>query len=168
MRSFLLLALLPLFFSCTSTFKNQKEENTFTPPPLPKTALDRKLEGMGSQEFPISPPVNVNKLDLCTRYLLFADQYITASDYPEAAQELKEASKYCKKDDPRFNYMKAVVLDSQEKRKEAYKYYYLAAKGYIKKGDMDSAFKCYSNMLSIDPQGKEVMELRKYFTDEDY
>ncbi len=167
MRSFIFLLFLSFsFFSCASSVK--RGESAFVPPPPPKTALDRKLEGMGSQELPISPPVNVNKLDLCTRHLLFANQYITASDYPSASEEIKEASKYCKKDDPRFNYMRAVVLDAQEKEKEAYKYYYLAAKEYIKKGDLDSAFKCYSNMLSINPEGKEVKELKRYFTDEDY
>jgi len=159
--------LISLFLSSCAT-GGKVEKPAYLPPPPPKTALDRKIEGEGSQELPITPPVDVKKVDPCTRHLLFADQYITASDYDSAADEVKEAGKYCSPDDPRYNYMKAVVLDAEEKKDEAYRYYYRAAEGYIKRGDYDSAFKCYSNMLSIKPSGKEVRELRRYFEDEDY
>jgi tetratricopeptide (TPR) repeat protein len=167
MRRALLIPLLLLSFSCGTSNKSV-ETQAYAPPPPPKTALDRKLEGMPSQEVPLAPPVDLKKVDTCTRYLLFADQYITASDYDSAADALKEASRYCSPDDPRYNYMKAVVLDANEQREEAYRYYYKAAKGYLKKGDKDSAFKCYSNMLSINPNGKEVQELKGYFQDNDY
>ncbi len=166
MRKLALLLFSLLFSSCVST--GNKGREVYTPPPPPRTALDRKLEGMPSQELPVTPPIDVKKVDPCTRHLLFADQYVTASDYDSAADEVKEAAKYCSPNDPRYNYMKAVVLDAKEEKEEAYKYYYRAAKGYIERGDYDSAFKCYSNMLSINPQGKEVKELRKYFQDEDY
>ena len=161
------LLLIPLLLASCAT-GGKVNEAAYTPPPPPKTALDRRLEGAQSQELPITPPVDVKKVDPCTRHLLFADQYITASDYDSASDEVKEAAKYCSPDDPRYNYMKAVVLDAKEEKEEAYKYYYKAAKGYIKRGDYDSAFKCYSNMLSINPSGKEVKELRSYFQDEDY
>lgn len=140
------------------SFKNQK-----TPSPL-----DQRVSAKPSVETPISPPIDPYALDKCTRHLLFADQYLTASDYDSAEAEVKEAAKYCSSNDPRYNYMKALILDAYERRKEAYNYYYKAAKGYIEAGDMDSAFKAYSGLLSINPYGKEVKELRKYFLDEDY
>ncbi|WP_457680011.1 hypothetical protein [Thermovibrio sp.] len=163
-----LLLIFPLFVlaSCATTKNGGEAFNP--PPPPPMTALDRKLAGAPSQELPVMPNINYNKLPLCTRYLLFTDQYITASDYDSAADTLKEAGKYCSKEDPRFNYMKALLLDIQEKKKEAFKYYYKAAKEYLAKGNYDEAFKCYSNMLSIAPNSKEVKELKKYFEDEDY
>jgi tetratricopeptide (TPR) repeat protein len=164
-RFLLLIPISLLFISCQG---ERSKELTYTPPPPPQTELDRRISGGAPTETPIKPPVDPNALDKCTRHLLFADQYITASDYPEAAREIDEAGKYCSPNDPRFNYMKAVLLDSLEKRDEAYKYYYRAAKGYLEKGDYDSAFKCYSGMLSINPSGKEVKELRRYFIDEDY
>ncbi len=116
----------------------------------------------------MTPPVNPNKLDECTRRLLFTDQYITASDYGSAREEIKEAEKYCPPNDPRFLYMKAIVDEAFENEKEAYKLFYRAAKIYLKRGDLDGAFKCYSGMVTIDPNGKEVKELKKYFVDEDY
>ena len=165
MRRFLVLIPI-LLFSCTAS--NNVSKSLSTVPPPPKTALDRKIEGSMPQELPVTPSVDVKKLDPCTRHLLFADQYITASDYDSAADEVREAGKYCSHDDPRYNYMKAVVLDAKERKEEAYEYYYKAAKGYLEKGDYESAFKCYSNMLSIKPYSKEVEELKKYFQDEDY
>ena len=157
-----------IFSSCTSGSYSEKRVKTDFPSLSTKTSLDRKLEGAQSQELPINIPVDVNKVDPCTRHLLFADQYITIADYDSASLEVQEAGKYCSPDDPRFNYMKAVILDAKERREEAYTYYYRAAKGYLEAGDYDSAFKCYSNMLSINPSGKEVKELRSYFQDEDY
>jgi len=162
-----LVSLVLAFFlaSCGTTQKNV----SFTPPPQPQPSLlEQKISGGPSQELPIASPVNPEKLDLCTRHLLFADQYITASDYPEAADEIKEAKKYCKLDDPKLLYMEAVIADINENRKKAYSLYYKAAKGYIKKGDLDSAFKCYSGMVSINPNGKEVKELKPYFEDDNY
>ena len=151
--------------SCGTVQKNV----SYTPPPQSQPSpLEQKISGGLSQELPVTSPVNPKKLDLCTRHLLFADQYITASDYPEAADEIKEAEKYCKPDDPRLLYMEAVMADINENRKKAYKLYYQAAKGYIKKGDLDSAFKCYSGMVSINPNGKEVEELKSYFEDDNY
>ncbi len=158
--------LFPLFFLFTSCGSNQKEV-TWAPAPPSPSPLDRKVAG-GVQELPITAPVNPKNLDLCTRHLLFADQYITASDYPDAEDEIKQAQKYCSPDDPKLLYMEAVVADINEKDSKAYKLYYRAAKGYIKKGDMDSAFKCYSGMLSINPNGKEVKELKHYFEDDNY
>jgi tetratricopeptide (TPR) repeat protein len=136
--------------------------------PFKSPPLDERISGKPSQELPISSPINPKKLDLCTRHLLFADQYITASDYEEAKDEIEDAKKYCFPSDPRLLYMEAVYSDIQENKNKAYKLYYRAAKGYLKKGDLDSAFKCYSGMLSINPNGKEVKELKKYFTDDDY
>jgi len=150
-----------LLFSC-----GEKREPITVPPSLPQSHLFSK--GSGSGELPITPNVDVNKLDKCTKYLLFTDQYITASDYPQAEDSLKEASKYCSLSDPRFNYMKAVLFDIEEQRDKAYRYYYKAAKEYIKLGKADEAFKCYSGMLSINPDGKEVKELKPYFEDDDY
>lgn len=151
--------------SCGTTHR----EVSFNPPFQPQTSpLEQKILGGGSQELPISPPVNPKKLDLCTRYLLFADQYITASDYPDASDEINKARRYCTPNDPRLLYMEAVMADINENKKKAYRLYYKAAKGYIKRGDLNSAFKCYSGMISINPDGKEVKELKPYFEDENY
>jgi tetratricopeptide (TPR) repeat protein len=123
---------------------------------------------MPSQELPITAPVDPKKLDKCTRYLLFTDQYVSAADYPDAEDTLKEAKKYCSPDDPRLNYMEAILADNNEEKEKAYRLYYKAALGYIKEGKMEQAFKCYSGMISINPEGKEVKELKRYFEDEDY
>ncbi|SMO36315.1 hypothetical protein SAMN06269117_10252 [Balnearium lithotrophicum] len=161
-----LAVLLILFFivSCGTS----KKRNLSYVPPVQKSPLDEKISEKPSQELPISSPVNPKKLDLCTRHLLFADQYITASDYEGAKDEIESAKKYCSPSDPRLLYMEAVYNDIQENKSKAYKLYYRAARGYLKRGDLDSAFKCYSGMLSINPNGKEVKELKKYFTDDDY
>ncbi len=156
--------LLVFISSCGSVQKTV----SYSPPPLKPSPLESGISGGGPQELPISSPVNPKTLDLCTRHLLFADQYITASDYPDAADEIKKAEKYCKPNDPRLLYMEAVMADINENREEAYRLYYRAAKGYIKKGDLDSAFKCYSGMVSINPNGREVKELKPYFEDENY
>ncbi|ADU96392.1 hypothetical protein Theam_0420 [Thermovibrio ammonificans HB-1] len=169
MRKFVALALTAFALaSCATTSPKNETANNYLPPPPPQTPLDRKLAGSMPQELPLSAPVNPNSLDKCTRYLLFTDQYISAADYPEAEEELHKAEAYCSPNDPRLNYMRAVLLDNDEKYKEAYHYYYLAAKGYIKEGKLDEAFKCYSGMVSINPNGKEVKELKHYFEDEDY
>ena len=166
MLRFVLSLLLSFFFiSCGGT---QHKVSIKPPPPPQPSPLDRKISGEGPQELPISSPVNPEKLDLCTRHILFADQYITASDYPGAAEEIKEAEKYCSPDDPRLIYMKAVLADINENKSKAYKLYYRAARKYIERGDFDSAFKCYSGMVSINPDGKEVKELRVYFEDDNY
>ncbi len=158
------LLLLALSFSCASKQENLKVNY----PPVPQTELDRKIGNLPSQELPITSPVNPKTLDLCTRYLLFTDQYITASDYPDAKDNLKKASKYCSPSDPRFNYLKAVLLDIEERRKEAFNYYYKAAKGYLKENNYEGAFKSYSGMVSIEPNSPKVKELQKYFRDQDY
>jgi len=155
-----------LFFSCGTT--QQKIEPVNLPPRPEPSPFDKKISGGGPQELPVSSPVDPKNLDLCTRHLLFADQYITASDYPEAEDELKVASNYCSPEDPRFLYLKAVLADINEEKEKAYRLYYRAAKGYIKKGDLDSAFKCYSGMISINPNGREVKELKPYFEDDNY
>jgi len=165
-RGFLLLPILLLSFSCASS--PEKERASYTPPPPPQTPLDRKLSGMPSQELPITAPVDPEKLDKCTRYLLFTDQYVSAADYPDAEDTLKEAKNYCSPDDPRLNYMEAILADNNEEKEKAYRLYYKAALGYIKEGKMEQAFKCYSGMVSINPEGKEVKELKRYFEDEDY
>jgi tetratricopeptide (TPR) repeat protein len=161
------LAVLPILLFIVSCGTSKKENLSYVPP-VQKSPLDERISGKPSQELPISSPINLKKLDLCTRHLLFADQYITASDYEEAKDEIEDAKKYCSPSDPRLLYMEAVYSDIQENKNKAYKLYYRAAKGYLKKGDLDSAFKCYSGMLSINPNGKEVKELKKYFTDDDY
>ena len=165
MRRFLIIPLLLTFYSCGSTVQNEAK---FKPIPVLQSPVEKSISGGESQELPISSPVNPERLDLCTRHLLFVDQYITASDYDEAEDELKEAAKYCSANDPRFLYMEALLNDIWEKRKKAYELYYRAAKGYIKRGNLDAAFKCYSGMLSINPNGKEVKELSKFFEDQDY
>ena len=165
-RGFLLLPILLLAFSCASS--PEKERASYAPPPPPQTPLDRKLSGMPSQELPITAPVDPERLDKCTRYLLFTDQYVSAADYPDAEDTLKEAKKYCSPDDPRLNYMEAILADNNEEKEKAYRLYYKAALGYIKEGKMEQAFKCYSGMISINPEGKEVKELKRYFEDEDY
>ena len=162
------LLLIPVFLTVVSCGSAPKQEVGFKPLPIPQSPLDRKISGAESQELPISSPINPQKLDLCTRHLLFADQYITASDYEGAKDEIEEAKRYCSPSDPRLLYMEAVYNDIWEKRDKAYKLYYRAAKGYLKRGDLNSAFKCYSGMLSINPNGKEVKELKKYFSDDDY
>ena len=166
----MLRAVLFLFFFSVlvSCGENQQRVSVAPPPPPQPSPLDRKISGEGPQELPISSPVDPEKLDLCTRHILFADQYITASDYPGASDEIKEAEKYCAPDDPRLLYMKAVLADINEDKGEAYKLYYRAAKKYIEKGDLDSAFKCYSGMVSINPRGNEVKELKVYFEDDNY
>ena len=147
---------------------NQKEVTLTPPPPPSPSPLEQRISANGPQELPISSPVDPKKLDLCTRHLLFADQYVTASDYPGAKDEIEAAKKYCKPSDPRLLYMEALIADINEKKEKAYELYYRAAKGYIKQGDIDSAFKCYSGMISIKPNGKEVKELRRYFEDDNY
>jgi len=116
----------------------------------------------------MSPPVNPEALDRCTRHLLFADQYLTASDYTLAEEEIREAEKYCSPNDARLNYMKAVVLEAKERYKEAFQYYYKAAKEYLRLGEEDNAFKAYSGMVSINPHAKETEEIKQFFIDEDY
>jgi len=165
-RLALLLPLLLLAFSC-----GQKEVKTA--PPAVKydrapSPLEQKISTRPSVERPLSLPVDPNLLDKCTQHLLFADRYITISDYESASEEIEQAGKYCSPDDPRYNYMKALILDIQEKKEEAFRYYYKAAKGYIEKGDMDSAFRSYSGMVSINPTAKETKEIGEYFKDEDY
>ena len=162
-----LIGILSLSFVLASCGESRKEVS-WTPPQSSPSPLERKISGNGPQETPISPPIDPQRLDLCTRHLLFADQYITASDYPGAEEEVEAAKKYCKPSDPRLLYMEALIADINEKKDKAYKLYYRAAKGYIKQGDMDSAFKCYSAMVSIKPNGKEVRELRRYFEDDNY
>lgn len=160
--------LLPVLLILISSCGSVQNKVSYSPSPPKPSSLETRISGSGPQELPISLPVNPETLDLCTRHLLFADQYITASDYPDASDEIKKAGKYCKPNDPRLLYMEAVMADINENRKEAYKLYYRAAKGYIKRGDLDSAFKCYSGMVSINPNGKEVKELKPYFEDENY
>jgi len=161
-----------VFFLLTFTFLfscgEEKPVSFRPPPPPPPSPLEKKISGGGPQERPVIPSVDYSKLDECTKHLLFADQFITASDYPEAEEEISKASEFCSPDDPKFLYMKALLLDIEEKREEAYRLYYKAAKGFIKKGDLEGAFKCYSGMLSINPFGKEVKELKPYFQDDDY
>jgi tetratricopeptide (TPR) repeat protein len=119
-------------------------------------------------EMPTPLPSSVNSLDECIRHLLFADKYISASDYSSAEEEMEEADKICNPNNPDYNYMKAVLFEAEEKEKEAYSYYYRAAKLYLGKKMMNQVFKCYSGMLSINPDGEEVKELRPYFQDDDY
>lgn len=164
-KSILSLFLVSTLASCGTAQREISLNSPFQPQPSP---LEQKISGGGSQELPLSSPTDPKKLDLCTRHLLFADQYITASDYSEAVDEVKEAKKYCKPNDPRLLYMEAVVSDIEENKEKAYKLYYEAAKGYISKKDFDSAFKCYSEMVSINPNGKEVKELKSYFEDDNY
>lgn len=169
LRALLIVALLSSLnlFSCSQKGAEPQTTPAYKPQRAP-SPLEQKVSTKPSVETPMSPPVDPYSLDKCTRHLLFADQYLTASDYDSAEAEVNEAAKYCSPDDPRYNYMRALILDANERREEAYRYYYKAAKGYIEAGDMDSAFKAYSGLLSINPYGKEVEELRKYFVDEDY
>jgi len=155
-------------FSCSQTTSSGPRTIPAYRPQAAPSPLEQKVSVKPSVESPRSLPVDPYSLDRCTRHLLFADQYLTVADYYFAEKEVNQAAKYCSPDDPRYNYMKALVLDAYEKRQEAFKYYYKAAKGYIEAGDMDSAFKAYSGLLSINPNSKEVKELQKYFVDEDY
>ncbi len=169
MRKWILFFLAFSFISCSSS--TEKSGVRYVPRenvPLQGSPLDRKLSGGSSQEVPVSSPVDPKSLDTCTRLLLFTNQYISVSDYPEAEESLKEASKYCSSEDPRFNYMKALLLDIKGRKEEAYKYYYKAAKEYIKINNMEGAFECFSGMVSIAPNRKETKEIRRYFLDEDY
>jgi len=145
-------------FSCATSQKSSVE-----PPPFP----ERNPIGSGV-EAPTPLPSSVNSLDECIRHLLFADRYISVSDYPSAKEEIEEAGKTCSKENPDYLYMKAVLLEAEEKRREAYSYYWRAAKSYLKEKNVEQVFKCYSSMLSINPDGKEVKELKPYFEDYDY
>ncbi len=155
-----------LVFSCSS-----QKEMTYAPESSfvkSESPLERKVSGRSSRELPVSPHVNPESLDSCTRYLLFTNQYISVSDYPEAEESLRIASKFCSPEDPRFNYMRALLLDIKGKKEEAYKYYYKAAKEYINMKNMEGAFEAYSGMVSIAPERKETKEIGSYFLDEDY
>jgi tetratricopeptide (TPR) repeat protein len=164
MRRILGISFCFFLFACAGT---QKRTVSYIPP-VQKPSVEENFQNMGSEELPVPSPVNPDKLDLCTRHLLFSYQYVMASDYGEAEDEVREASKYCSSNDPRFLYVKALLYDIRERKEEAYKFYYKAAKEYIKRGDLDGAFKCYSGMVSINPEGKEVRELKKFFEDQDY
>ena len=153
-----LFALFLFSFSCATS-----QKSSVAPPSFP----ERNPVG-GGVEVPTPLPSSVNSLDECIRHLLFADKYISVSDYPDAEEEMEEAGKACSKDNPDYLYMKAVLLDAEEKEREAYDYYWKAAQIYLKKKKMEQVFKCYSSMLSINPDGKEVKELKPYFEDYDY
>jgi tetratricopeptide (TPR) repeat protein len=157
MRKLILLPILLSSFSCATT--NQTEVAVPSPSvsPIPPGG-----------DMPISLPSNIKTYNDCMKHLLFADKYISASDYSSAEEEMEEAGKICDPNNPDYNYMKAVFLEAEEKEKEAYSYYYKAAKLYLGKKMMNQVFKCYSGMLSINPDGEEVKELRPYFQDDDY
>ena len=145
-------------FSCATSQKS---------PVVPPSFPERTPMGAGA-EVPTPLPSSVDSLDECVRHLLFADRYISVSDYPSAEDEIKEAEKTCSENNPDYLYMKAVLLEAEEKRREAYSYYWRAAQRYLKEKKMEQVFKCYSSMLSINPDGKEVKELKPYFEDYDY
>jgi len=157
MRKLILLPILLFSFSCATT--NQTEVAV----PSPSVT---SIPPAG--DMPISLPLNIKAYNDCTKHLLFADKYISASDYSSAEEEMEEADKICNPNNPDYNYMKAVLLEAEEKWEKAYSYYYRAAKLYLGKKMMNQVFKCYSGMLSINSDGEEVKELRPYFQDDDY
>jgi Tfp pilus assembly protein PilF len=141
-----------------------------TTPPQPSLQYPppESTKKIPSQELPLTYKVDVKKLSECEKHLIYVDQYITASDYDSARDELKEAEKVCSPEDPTFVYLKAVYYDVLEERDKAFQLYYKALRLFMKNGNMEGAFKAYSGMLSIKPFSPEVRKVKKYFEDDDF
>ncbi len=155
---------LPLLaFGCT-TGGNQSSIS-YKPQPSP---LGGSLSQKRSVEGITSLPVDPNSLDPCTRHLLFADQYISVSDYGSAEEEIKKAEKTCSPEDPRVYHLRGIIELAEEKKEKAFNDFLKATQLYIKRGNEGKAFECYSQLLSLKPEAPEVKSLKHYFEDQDY